>query len=69
MPSEERIVCVHDMPHAITISQRSKYTWVAVGQYIGKDLEVVGLSAGGAARRWVTAAGYKGARKEDDKPS
>jgi hypothetical protein len=66
MPSEERIVRVHDMSHAITISQRSKYTWVAVGQYIGKDLEVVGSSVAGAARRWIAAACCKGTGKADD---
>jgi hypothetical protein len=67
MPSEEHIVHVHDMPHAIMISQRSKIAWVAVGEYTGKYIEAVGPSAAGAARRWVAAACCKGTGKADDK--
>jgi hypothetical protein len=57
---EERVVHVHDMAHTIMISQRSKIAWVAVGEHMGKDIEVVGSSAAGVARRWVTAAFCKG---------
>jgi hypothetical protein len=53
---EERAVHVHDVPRTITISQRSKIAWVAVGDYMGKRVEVVGSSAANAARRWVAAA-------------
>jgi hypothetical protein len=56
MPSEEHVVHVHDMLHTITISQRSKIAWVAVGEYTGTYIEAVGPSAVGAARRWVAAA-------------
>jgi hypothetical protein len=66
MPSEEHIVHVHDMPHAITISQRSKIAWVAAGEYTGTYIEAVGPSATGAARRWVAAARCKGTGKADD---
>jgi hypothetical protein len=58
---EERVVRVHDMSYTITISQRSKRAWVATGEFTGKDVEVVGSSANGAARRWVAAARSKGA--------
>ena len=47
MPSEEHIVQVHDMPYAITISQRSKIAWLAVGEYTGTYIEAVGPSAAG----------------------
>jgi hypothetical protein len=56
----KEVVHVHDMPHTITISQRSKIAWVAVGEHMGKEIEVVGSSAAGAARRWVAAACCKG---------
>jgi hypothetical protein len=57
---EERVVHVHDMPHTIMISQRSKIAWLALGEHVGKDIEVVGSSAAGAARRRVAAACCKG---------
>ncbi|MGC2075978.1 MAG: hypothetical protein WA728_08105 [Xanthobacteraceae bacterium] len=60
MPSEEHIVHIHDLPHTITISQRSKIAWVAVGEYTGTYIEAMGPSAAGAARRWVAAARCKG---------
>ena len=34
--------------------------WVAVGDYMGKRVEVVGSSATNAAKRWVAAARCKG---------
>jgi hypothetical protein len=46
MPSEYHIVRVHDMPHTITVSQRSRIAWVAVGEYTGTYIEAVG------PRRW-----------------
>jgi hypothetical protein len=64
MPSEKHIVQVHDMPYAITVSQRSKIAWVAVGEYTGTHIEAVGLSAGGAARRWAAAARVTGIRSK-----
>jgi hypothetical protein len=57
---EERIVCVHDKAYTIAISRTSKTAYVAVGDYMGKRIEVVGSSANNAARRWVTAARRKG---------
>ena len=64
---EEHIVHVHDMPNTITVSQRSKIAWVAVGEYTGTHIEAVGPSAAGAARRWAAAARCKRAGKADDK--
>jgi hypothetical protein len=43
-PMSCRVVHVHGMPHAITISQRSKIAWVAVGECTGTRIEVVGPS-------------------------
>jgi hypothetical protein len=56
MPSEEHIVRVRNRVYFITISQKSKIAWVAVGEYTGTNIEAVGSSAAGAARRWVAAA-------------
>jgi hypothetical protein len=48
-----------DEPCEITIFQKSKSVWIAVGQYMGKTLEVQGRSAGSAASLWRDAAHYK----------
>jgi hypothetical protein len=60
MTIEERIVRVQNRVYAIEISHTSKNAWVAVGDYMGKRVEVVGSSATNAARRWAAAARCKG---------
>jgi hypothetical protein len=60
MPSENHLVLVRNRVYFITISQRSKIDWVAVGEHLGTYIEAVGKSAAGAARRWVAAARRKG---------
>jgi hypothetical protein len=67
MPSEEHIVRVRNRVYLITISQRSKVAWIAVGEYVGTNIEAVGSSAAGAARRWTAAARCKGTGKADGK--
>jgi len=57
---EKRIVRLHSGWYIIAISQTSKTAWVAVGDYMGKRVEVIGSSATNAARRWVAAARCKG---------
>ena len=61
---EERIVSVHNRAYTITISHTSKTVWIAVGDYMGKRVEVVGSSATTAARRWTAAARCKGNESE-----
>jgi hypothetical protein len=58
--TEERVVGVNNKSYTISISQTSKTAWLAVGDYMGKRLEVVGSSATNVARRWVAAARLKG---------
>jgi hypothetical protein len=58
--NEERVVHVRDMRHTVSISQMSKTRWAAIGDYMGKRVEVVGTSATNAARRWAAAARLKG---------
>jgi len=48
-----------DEPCEITVVQKSKSVWIAVGQYMGKALEVKGRSASSAAALWRDAAHYK----------
>ena len=60
MTIEERIVRVHNKVYFVTISHRSKRAWVAVADYTGRRIEVVGSSATNAARRWAAAARCKG---------
>jgi len=56
----EKLVRVHSGSYIIAISQTSKIAWVAVGDYMGKRVEVLGSSATNAARRWAAAARCKG---------
>jgi hypothetical protein len=60
MSIEERIVRVHNKLYIVTVTHRSQKAWVAVGDYTGRRIEVVGSSATNAARRWAAAARCKG---------
>ena len=55
----ERTVYVVTIPHVITVYQKSKTVWVAVGDYMGERIEVQGSSANVAAN-WVDAARFRG---------
>ena len=56
----ERTVHVWAIPHLITVYQKSKTVWVAVGDYMGERIEVKGSSANVAAKYWVDAARFRG---------
>lgn len=51
---------VNDEPCEVTIVQKSKSVWIAVGQYMGKEVRVQGRTANNAAALWRDAAHYKG---------
>jgi hypothetical protein len=53
-------VTVWDEKLEIRVYQKSKSVWVAVGEYMGRPLEVTGRSANTAAAHWREAARYKG---------
>ena len=55
----KHIVKVRDVPCEITLYQKSKTVWIAVGAYMGEPLEVKGTSANSAAAHWRDAAHYK----------
>ena len=56
----QRKVSVWGKPHIVSVHQKSKSVWVAVGDYMGKRIETKGSSASSAAAHWAEAARYKG---------
>jgi hypothetical protein len=57
---KEHHVNVWDKPHVVTVYQKSKTVWIAVGEYMGETIEVKDQSEGAALKRWREAATYKG---------
>jgi hypothetical protein len=55
----ERTVHVWAIPHVVTVYQKSKTVWAAVGDYMGERIEVEGSSANVTAK-WVEAARFRG---------
>jgi hypothetical protein len=56
----ERTVQIWDQPHVISVYQKSKSVWIAVGDYMGQRFEVKGSSPTSAAKHWAEAARYRG---------
>jgi hypothetical protein len=56
----ERVVEVWGKRHTITVYQKSKSVWVAVGEYMGKRIEEKGSSASSAAKHWAETARFWG---------
>jgi hypothetical protein len=54
------VVRVWDKPCEITVYQKSKTVWIAVGEYMGKTIETEGSSQRAAAMHWKEAARYAG---------
>ena len=48
-----------DNPCEISLVQKSKSVWVAVGEYMGKRIEVQGRTANNATAIWRDAAHYR----------
>lgn len=53
-------VSVWDRPYAISVYQKSKTVWIAVGDYEGQRIEVKGRTQSQAVASWRDAARYKG---------
>jgi hypothetical protein len=53
-------VTVWDKPYEITVYQKSKSVWIAVGDYDGKEIRVDGRSQSSAAEHWRETARYRG---------
>lgn len=60
MSEREHKVSVWGRPQAVTVYQKSKSVWEAVGEYMGETIRVTDRSAGSAIKRWQEAARYKG---------
>jgi hypothetical protein len=56
----KQVVKVWDVSHEITVYQKSKSVWVAVGDYGGAHVEAKSSSASAAAKAWQEAARYRG---------
>src|SRR5260370_37800020 len=53
-------VKVWDKSCEITVYQKSKTVWIAVGDYMGQSIEVKGRSSSSAASLWRETARYRG---------
>ena len=58
--THQRTVYAWDKPYVISVHQKSKSVWIAVGDYMGERIEVKDRSATAAAKRWAEAARYRG---------
>jgi hypothetical protein len=56
----EHKVEVWGQPQLVTVYQKSKSVWVAIGQYMGERIEVKGRSETQAIGQWREAARYRG---------
>jgi hypothetical protein len=51
---------VWDVPHTIMVYQKSKAVWLAVGDYMGRSIEVKAHNESSAVKRWIEAARSRG---------
>ena len=58
--SLQEVVTVWGKSYEITVYQKSKSVWVAVGEYMEERLEVQGRTSSAAARSWQEATRYRG---------
>jgi hypothetical protein len=60
MSDRQVTVSVYGQSYVIDLYHRSKTVLVAVGEYMGKRIEVKRSSPSAAAKAWVAAARYHG---------
>lgn len=56
----ERTVQVWGRSQTVSVHQKSKSVWIAVGDYMSQRIECKGRSAGSALALWADAAKYRG---------
>jgi hypothetical protein len=56
----KQIVTVWNKRYEISVYQKSKSVWIAVGEYMGERIEGQGRTAMGATASWHERARYKG---------
>ena len=52
----QRRVRVWDRPYTVTVYQKSKSVWIAVGSYMNKSIEIQDRSESAAIKQWTQAA-------------
>jgi hypothetical protein len=60
MHRNETELCAQANALGITIYQRSKTVWIALGSYRGRDFEVKGRTPGPTLALWKEATRYRG---------
>ena len=56
----EHTVKVWDQPQEVSVHQKSKTVWIAVGVYSGERIETKGRTESQALASWREAARYRG---------
>lgn len=56
----EHTVQVWNQPQLVTVHQKTKSVWIAVGKYMGGQVEVKGRTESQAISNWREAAKYRG---------
>ena len=56
----ERTILVWNTPHVVRVYQKSKSVWIAVGDYMGKQIEIKGGNRSFVLARWKEAARDRG---------
>ncbi len=58
--NQQHKVYVWEKSCEISVYQKSKTVWIAVGEYMGERIEVKGRSKSSALASWTEAARFKG---------
>ena len=58
--TDGQTIVVWDKRHTISVYQKSKKVWGAVGEYMGERLEGKGSSRASAVKHWAEAARSRG---------
>jgi hypothetical protein len=56
MTDRERTVYVWEKPHIVSVRRKDQGIWIAVGQYMGEQIEVEDRSEASAVARWEETA-------------
>jgi hypothetical protein len=56
----QHTVTVWDRPYEVSVHQKSKTVWIAVGNYEGARVETQGRTESQALASWREAARYRG---------
>jgi hypothetical protein len=57
---DENKVVVWGKMHTVTVEQKSRTVWIAVGNCLGEQIRAQDRSRGAALKRWIEAATHNG---------